>query len=166
MGRKFLLLTDNNGVKFLFSQPNLNARQARWLAFLSEFDFKVRHIKGKENKEEDYLSRRIHGLFEINISRAESDIEQRIKAASNNDEKYIKTVADLQNNAENIDKIDLNLDINGILRFKNRLYILDSLELKLTILDEVHKKPYVGHPGYQKMVTTLRKLFYWPNMKG
>ena len=30
----------------------------------------------------------------------------------------------------------------------------------------MHKKPYSGHPGYQKMITTLRKLFYWPNMKG
>jgi hypothetical protein len=30
----------------------------------------------------------------------------------------------------------------------------------------VHKKPYSGHPGYQKTITTLRKLFYWPNMKG
>jgi hypothetical protein len=40
------------------------------------------------------------------------------------------------------------------------------VELKLTILDKVHKKPYSGHPGYQKMVATLRKLFYWPNMKG
>jgi hypothetical protein len=50
MGRKFLLLTDNSGVKYLFSQPELNARQARWLAFLSEFDFEVRHIKGKKIK--------------------------------------------------------------------------------------------------------------------
>ena len=29
MGKKFLLLTDNSGVKFLFSQPDLNARRAR-----------------------------------------------------------------------------------------------------------------------------------------
>jgi hypothetical protein len=58
------------------------------------------------------------------------------------------------------------LDRNGLLRFKSRLYILESAELKLTILDEVHKKPYFGHPGYQKMATTFRKLFYWPNMKG
>jgi hypothetical protein len=41
MGKKNLLLTNNSGVKFLFSQPDLNARQARWLAFLSEFDFNV-----------------------------------------------------------------------------------------------------------------------------
>ena len=78
MGRKFLLLTDNNGVKFLFSQPDLNAMQARWLAFLREFEFEVRHIKGKENKVVDALSRRVHGLFEINVSRVERDLEQRI----------------------------------------------------------------------------------------
>jgi hypothetical protein len=29
MGRKFLLLTDNSDVKYLFSQPKLNARKAR-----------------------------------------------------------------------------------------------------------------------------------------
>jgi hypothetical protein len=38
--------------------------------------------------------------------------------------------------------------------------------LKSTILDEVHKKPYSGHPGYRKTITTLRKLFFWPSMKG
>jgi hypothetical protein len=164
MGKKFLLQTDNSGVKLLFSQPDLNARKARWMAFLSEFDFEVRHIKGKENKVVDALSRIIHGLFEVHISSAKRDIEQRIKDASNNDEKYIKTVEDLQNNAENLDRTYLSLDRNGLLRFKNRLYIPDSTELKLTVLDEVHKKPYSGHSGYQKMVTTLRKLFYWPNM--
>jgi hypothetical protein len=34
------------------------------------------------------------------------------------------------------------------------------------VLDEVHKKPYSSHLGHQKMVTTLRKIFYCLNMKG
>ena len=34
----------------MFNQQNLNARQARWLAFLSEYDFEIKHIKGKKNK--------------------------------------------------------------------------------------------------------------------
>jgi hypothetical protein len=80
--------------------------------------------------------------------RVESNIEQMIKVASNNDEKYIKTTTDLQNNAENLDRTYPSLDENGLLRFKNRLYIPDSIELKLTVLDEVHKKPYLGHSGY------------------
>jgi hypothetical protein len=103
MGRKFLLLTDNSGVKYMFNQPDLNVRQERWLAFLSEFDFEVKHIKGKENKVADALSCRIHGLFEINISRAESDLEQRIKKASVNDENYTKMMAELQNSVTSSD---------------------------------------------------------------
>jgi hypothetical protein len=133
---------------------------------LSEFDFEVRHIKGKENKVEDTLSRRVHGLFEINISRVESDLEQRIRTTIFNDENYTKVMAKLQKSTENSDKLALSIDKKGLLRFKNRLYIPDSVELKLIGLDKVHKKSYSGHPGYQKMITTLRRLFYWPNMKG
>ena len=50
-------------LKSLFNQPDLNAREAQWLAFLSEFDFKVRHIKGKENKVVGALRRRVHGYL-------------------------------------------------------------------------------------------------------
>jgi len=50
-------MLDNISLKYLFDQQNLNARQARWLAFLSEYDFKIKHIKGKENKVADALSR-------------------------------------------------------------------------------------------------------------
>ena len=38
-------------------------------------------------------------------------------------------------------------------------------KVKLLILNEVHKSPYSGHPGYQKMITMLRKENLWPNMK-
>ena len=35
------------------------------MAFLSEFDFEVKHIKGKENRVEDALSQRSHEVYEI-----------------------------------------------------------------------------------------------------
>ena len=47
IGRNFLLMSDNISLKYLFDQQNLNARQARWLSFLSDYDFKIKHIKGK-----------------------------------------------------------------------------------------------------------------------
>ena len=56
IGTIFLLMSDNISLKYLFDQQNLNARKARWLAFLSEYDFKIKHIKGKENKVADALS--------------------------------------------------------------------------------------------------------------
>jgi hypothetical protein len=47
LGSIFVLMTDHCGLRHLFDQPRLNARQARWMALLSEFDFKIKHIKGK-----------------------------------------------------------------------------------------------------------------------
>ena len=57
MGRKFLQSTDNTSLKYLFGKLDLNSRQAIWLDFLSEYHFEVNHIKGKENKTVDALSR-------------------------------------------------------------------------------------------------------------
>ena len=56
MGKKFLLKTDNISLKYLFEKPDLNAKKARWLVFLSEYHFELKHIKGKENKITDALS--------------------------------------------------------------------------------------------------------------
>jgi hypothetical protein len=89
MGRKIMLLTNNSSLKHLFNQPDLNVRQERWLVFLSEFNFDVRHIKGKENKVAYALSQRIGEIYEIIINKEENDIEQRIKSGRSNDENYI-----------------------------------------------------------------------------
>jgi hypothetical protein len=47
MGNRFKLKINHFGMKNLFGQPTLNARQTRWLEFLSEYDFEIKHIKGK-----------------------------------------------------------------------------------------------------------------------
>ena len=56
LGKKFTLMTDHISLKYFFSQTDLNARQARWFSFLSEFDMDIKHIKEKENKIFDALS--------------------------------------------------------------------------------------------------------------
>ena len=53
----------------------------------------------------------------------------------------------------------------GFLLYKNRLYIPNVPKIKLLILNEIHKTPYLGHPGYQKTITMLTKDYFWPNMK-
>ena len=55
MGSKFLLKMENMSLKYLFEQPYLNVRQAMWLDFPSEYQFEIKHIKGKENKVDDAL---------------------------------------------------------------------------------------------------------------
>ena len=59
LGRRYVIMSDHSGLRYLFDQPNLNARPARWLATLSEFDFEIRYIKGKENTFANALSKRV-----------------------------------------------------------------------------------------------------------
>jgi len=56
LGRWFVHMSDHIGLRYLFDQPNLNGRQARWLAIISKLDFEIRYIKGKENIMVDALN--------------------------------------------------------------------------------------------------------------
>ena len=49
--------------------------------------------------------------------------------------------------------------------YKNKIYVPNIHDIKLSILNEVHKSPYSRHLGYLKMITMLRKEYLWPNMK-
>ena len=73
MGRNFLLKIDNMSLNYLSNQPDLNARQARWLAFLSEYHFELKHIKGKDNKVAYDLSQLTHMVYEVTLSQTDSD---------------------------------------------------------------------------------------------
>ena len=81
-------MTDNKGLKYLLDQPNLNARQARWLAFLSEYDFEIQHIKGIESKVADALSRNARLNFATTISTYVSDLDEQLKEGIKQDEIY------------------------------------------------------------------------------
>jgi hypothetical protein len=96
MGRRFELRIDHNSLKYVFDQPTLNARQSRWLEFLCEYDFEIKHIKGKENKVVDALRRRVHELHAIAISMYQTNIKRKILEAANVDLQYRELVAKLQ----------------------------------------------------------------------
>jgi hypothetical protein len=74
-------MTDHYGLTYLFDQPKLNSRQARWLALLSEFDFEIKHIKGKENKVVDALSISMKVIHLVATNTYESYIKERVKSA-------------------------------------------------------------------------------------
>jgi hypothetical protein len=96
MGKRFEMRIDHNGLKYLFDQPTLNARQRRWLEFLSEYDFDIKHIKGKENKVVDALNIRVHELHATTISKYQSYLKDKITEATKSDLHYKELVEKLQ----------------------------------------------------------------------
>jgi hypothetical protein len=155
MGRRFELRTYHNGLKYLFDQPTLNARQSRWLEFLCEYDFDIKHIKGEENKVDDALNIRVHELHAITISMYRTNIKGRISEAANTDLQYRGLVAKLHQ-GKMPQKVEIyKLETDGILLYMNKIYVPNVQDLKLAILHEMHNVPYARHPGYQKTMATV-----------
>ena len=157
LGKTFLILTNNTCINNLFIQPELNSRQAIWMDFLSEFYFKVKDMKGKENKVADVLSRRTHEIYEITMSKPESDIRRRIKTTSLHDIEYMNLWNKLQKDEINLNEKKFKVDHEGTIWFKNRFHMPKFVEIKLLILNKMHKPPYEDHRSYKKMITSPRK---------
>eukprot|EP00253_Pinus_taeda_P018429 PITA_18429 len=88
LGRKFLLLTDHHSLTNYFNQPTLNVRQGRWADFLSGFNFEIKHLKGKENRVVDALSRKVQCLCELSFSKWRNSLIEQIKTTASQDAEY------------------------------------------------------------------------------
>jgi hypothetical protein len=150
MGKRFEPRTDHNGLKYLFDQPTLNSMQSRWLEFLNEYDFDIKHIKGKEKKVDDALNRRVHELYATTISMYRSDLKDKFVEAAKSDLQYMELVTKLQQGKMQQKIEDYELGVDGILLYKNIFYVPNSYELRSEILKEIHNVPYAGHHDIKK----------------
>ena len=57
LGRRFVLQTDHQPLKFLLQGKPMNPRLFRWTLSLQQFDFEIQYISGSQNVLADYLSR-------------------------------------------------------------------------------------------------------------
>ena len=122
-------------------------------------------LKGKENKVANALSRNEKLNFTRVISTYTTDLEEQLKAGLEQDEIYQKLqVKEKENPTKSLSK-GFSFNETRFLLYKDRMYVATVPKVKLLILDEIHKTPYSGHPGYQKTITMLRKEYFWLNMK-
>jgi hypothetical protein len=135
------------------------------MTILNEFYFEIKHIKGKENRVVDALSRSMKVIHFTVISTYELDIKERFKSAKSANEFFKTMKSYLEKEPTGMNYEGYQLFNDGLLTYKGRFYVPNSDKLRRFILDELHKIPYTGYPGYQKMITTTKKLFYLSRMK-
>jgi hypothetical protein len=51
---------DHKSLKYIFTQPEFNMRQCRWLELIKDYELEVHYHPGKENVIVDVLSRKAH----------------------------------------------------------------------------------------------------------
>jgi hypothetical protein len=172
------IYTDHKSLKYIFTQPDLNMRQRRWLELIKDYELEVHYYPGKANIVVDMLSRKAHcnylpavcstgeesstrvlpnlSLFNITLTptlRAEIIAAQKDDEGMNHVKKRMREgdprVACFRDDAE------------GTLCFNERLVVPNREALKKKILDEAHTSRYSIHPGSTKMYHDLRQQFWW-----
>jgi hypothetical protein len=74
LGNVIHIYTDHKSLKYIFTQPDLNMRQRRWLELIKDYELEVHYHPGKANVIADVLSRKAHCNYlpAISLIRKES----------------------------------------------------------------------------------------------
>ena len=75
----------------------------------------------------------------------EFDLGDQILSTGNFDGEYQRLKYKTVKNEQEKVKTYFSLNQQGLLLYKNRLYIPNIKEIKLTVMDELHKIPYSRH---------------------
>ena len=79
------------------------------------------------------------------ISTYTTDFDEQLKVGIEQDEIYQNVQTKTKENpTESLSK-GYSLNAKEFLMYKDRMFVPN---VKLLILDEIHKTPYLGHPGY------------------
>ncbi|EKD05358.1 hypothetical protein A1Q2_00317 [Trichosporon asahii var. asahii CBS 8904] len=136
----------------------LDRQQARWSVSLSRFNFSIEHRPGVKSGKPNVLSRqsdhaltdadateeRILNLFAAQLWQLESLSHEAIRLAQQADN-HSRLLADrLREDSAAAGEKDYKLDPKGLIRWRGRLYVPDTRELRLRIMEENHNAPMAG----------------------
>ena len=156
---EFVLFTDHDSLRHINLQKHLNARHARWVDFLQQFSFVLKHKSGLENRVADALSRRNYLLSNLNV--AVTGFEE-LKHCYQDDPNFGHIYRALsQDNPVAFKEYHL---VDGFLFFNTRL-CLPQTSIREYVVLELHAGGLSGHFGRDKTIVLVEDRFYWPRLK-
>src|SRR4051812_48203953 len=188
LGRKVDVSTDHKSLKYLFTQPNLNLRQRRWLETITVYSIDIQYTPGKANVIAVALIRKgdcnniqvqeIHpDLCEkfrklnldlvpagyINNLVVEPTIHERIREAQFGSSMIQKIK---QGIAASVTKYGcFSVHSDDTVLFEDLVVVPKEGDLREVIMNEAHDSKMSIHPDSTKMYQDLKKSFWWTRMK-
>jgi len=184
------LITDHKNLEYFMTKKLLNRRQARWSEFLTRSHYKIVYRPGKSNGKADALMRRPGDLPEGGDERFKN-MEQVVLKPRNQPEQLRlladsppaqgrPSISDLMTEAYETDPLPGKIleairtkqglqentigeciEDGGRIRYRGNLYIPESDELHLRILEEHPDTALAEHPGRAKTFEQLDRGHHW-----
>ena len=164
-GTRFEVLTDHAPLRFWKTQRDLSKRQIRWLDFLCDFDFDIKHIPGITNTAADALSRypyaqnqplepeQINAVMTIEI---DSSVKQKIQRGYKEDTFFIP----ISEHPEQFPRYEIR---DGMIYVDDgRLCIPSCKETREALLRQHHDNE--NHFGFKKTREALARQYFWPGL--
>jgi hypothetical protein len=173
-------------LKYIFTQPDLNLRQRRWLELIKDNDLGINYHPSKANVVADALSRRSHlnmlatrellpefytefeklnlgwvSNTEVIEMEVEATLEQDIRKGQLEDAK----IQEINEQIKEDKAPGFSVDDQGILWYKKCICVRELKEIRESILREAHDSAYSIHPGSTKMYHDLKSRYWWYGMK-
>ena len=169
------VLTDHANLTFWKNPQNVNRRVARWFAFLQDYNLVIKHVPGKLHAAADMLSRPpVQDRGEMDNSNltllppslflnATHTIEGSWTELRQSLVDHQQAHRTLMKKWEQSEKASLQ---EGIWTVQGRIVVPPNEELKRAILHRYHDAPMAGHPGRDRTLNTVKRLFWWPDLTG
>ena len=161
-GEKCFIYTDHKSLRYLPSQRELNLRQRRWMELIKDYDCMIDYHPGKANVVADALSRKLmqtlralNAHFSLSYDGtvvveliARPEMLNRVLEAQTNDEKISTIVKQIEDDKET----EFTVNEDGVLYYKDRVYVPDDNDLRKAILEEAHSGSFAIHPVAQRCI--------------
>lgn len=141
---QFIIHTDHQSLKYIMEQRITTVLQQKWFMKLLGLDYIIKYKKGLENKVVDALSRVHHDSSACqSLSVDQPQWAQDIISSYTEDTTAQQLISELL-----ISPVHTQYSLkNGILRYKSRIYVGSSSQIRNHIIHSVHSSTVGGHSG-------------------
>ena len=150
-----MIHSDHESLKYLKGQSKLNKKHAKWVEFIEQFPYVIKHKQGKTNMVADALSRR-HTLLNV--------LDSKYLGFDNIMEIY-KDDLDFSHIYQECSKgRHKDFFIHDGFFFKGKRLCVPQGSLRQSLFRETHEGGLMGHFGVAKTLYTLHDHFFWPHI--
>ena len=160
LGNHFKIFTDQKSLNTLISQTIQTPEKQKWTTKLQGYDFEILYKPGKQNIVADALSHQETPNLSLLLAMSSPvpNLLQELQHFYSTSEGK----ALIQSCTKDHQLPSLFSTWQGILFFRNHIFLPATQDFRQRFLYELHASPMAGHSGLKPTLSRVAASFYWP----